>query len=381
MSETAYFLGAGANRGLTNPQGQKPPLDGDFFQLLAAQGEALPNEPIPRGATVPRYKFRLNGNVPSLGQASEPPNILWVYDFIQRFWHISPKDLASKPFSLEELLTFLQLERQEATKSRNDQKAKEYLFIELVLEHRLSYYLSKFSHKAKSNPEMVKFGEVVYKQKSTIITTNYDLIVEAIVDKAFHSKLGASSKQNAPAWSVKDSYPSWFSKGDEWTKKVPSKHTRPLMLKLHGSLNWAAVVDVKANVLKPEKGLRFYLEKEFTGGYNPHRKQERYLYKPLIVPMILYKGEYLGHPAIRATWEKARKELSECQNLVVIGYSFPPTDFNVKKLFLEALYQRELKKLTIVNPDTSVVQRIKNLTHFQKPIIVCNDIGEFLKQL
>ncbi len=381
MSETVYFLGAGANRGLTNPQGQKPPLDGDFFQLLAAQGKALPNEPIPRGATVPHYKFRLNGNVPPLDQASEPPNIYWVYDFIQWFWHISPKDLASKPFSLEELHTFLQLERQEATKSKDVKKAKECLFIELVLEHRLSNYLSEFSHKAKSDPEMVKFGEIVHKQKSTIITTNYDLIVEAVIDKASHSNSGATSKQSVPAWTVNDSYAVRFSEGDDWNTKVPSKHTRPLMLKLHGSLNWGSIVDVMANVPKPEKGLLFYLKKEFTGGYLTLGKQgkQQHLYKPLIVPMVLYKGEYLGHPAIQAAWKEARKELSKCQNLVVIGYSFPPTDFNVKKLFLEALYQRELKKLTIVNPDTSVVQRIKDLTHFQKPIIVCSDIGEFVK--
>lgn len=379
MSETVYFLGAGANQGLTNSQGQKPPLDGDFFRLLAAQAKALPNESIPRGTTVPHHKFCSNGNAPPLEQASEPPNIYWVYGFIQRFWHILPRDLTSKPFSLEEVLSFLQLERQEATKSKNVQKTREYLFTELVLEHRLSYYLSEFSQEAKSNPEMVKFGEVVYEQKSTIITTNYDLIVEAIIDKAFHSKLGADSKQKTPAWNAKASYPGWFSEAADWTKKVPSKRARPLILKLHGSLNWAAVVDVKANVLKPEKSLRFYLEKEFTGGYLPLGKQNRYLYKPLIVPMVLYKGEYLEHPAIRAAWKDARKELSDCKSLVVIGYSFPPTDFHVKKLFLETLSQRELRKLTIVNPDTSVVQRIKDLTHFQKPVVVCSDIGKFLK--
>jgi hypothetical protein len=239
--------------------------------------------------------------------------------------------------------------------------------------------LSGFSNEAKLNPEMARFGSIVCEEGSTIFTTNYDLIVEAVIDEAYHSNSGASSKQSMPAWSVKDSYPVWFSKADEWQKRVSSKCIRPLILKLHGSLNWGSIVDVTANVPKTEKSLLFYLEGGFRGGYFTFGK--KYFFKPLIIPMVLYKLEYQGHSAIQAVWKEARKELSECQNLVVIGYAFPPTDFHVKKLILEALSQRELKKLTIVNPDTSVVQRIKELTHFQKPVIVCNDIGEFLKQL
>ena len=380
MSETVYFLGAGANRGLTNPQGQKPPLDRDFFQSLAAQGKARPNEIIPKGDTVPHHKFYSFGNVPPPKQANQPPNIYWVYDFIQRFWRTSPKDLTSKPFSLEELFTFLQLKHQEARKSKSVKKADKYLFIELVLEDRLYHYLRQFSDEAKSDPEMAQLGEVVYKQKSTIITTNYDRFVEDIIDKASHSKSEASSKQSALAWIVEDSYAFRFTDPKGWEKKVPSKPTRPLILKLHGSINWGAIEYVKARVPTHEKSLVFYLEGWFDG-YSAFGKPGEYLYKPLIIPMVLYKGKYLGHRAIQAVWKKALKELSECQNLVVIGYSFPPTDFHVKKLFLEALSQRELNELTIVNPDTSVVQRIKDFTHFQKPAIVCSDIGEFLKQL
>ncbi len=375
MSETVYLLGAGVNRGLTNAKGLKPPLDGDFFQLLAAQGYALPREVIPRGSTVSHHRLRPGGAVPPVVQASDPGNIYWVYGFIQRFWERSPDDLAATPFGLEELLTFLQLQREEARKSKDHQKAEECLFTELVLEHRLLAYLYGFSDVAKSSPELTRFGSIIYAERSTVITTNYDFIVEAVIDKASRDNLKANIGESvpAPAWSAKNSCLVKFSAtyGDRESERL-----HPLMLKLHGSLTWGSVAEKNAGTLKAVKSLLFYNDQELRDYLD---LGPGLLYKPLIVPMTLYKREYYGHPAIKKVWSQAQKELSECQNLVVIGYSFPSTDFHIKKLFLEALSKRELKSLAVVNPDTSVVQRVKDLTHFQKPVMVCKDIGEFLK--
>lgn len=385
MSKTVYLLGAGVNRGLTtNAKGLKPPLDGDFFQLLAAQGEALSNETIPQADKVPHYKYRPGGDVPPLDQASESPHIYWVYGFIERFWHRSPKDLAAEPFSLEEFLTFLQLEREEARKSKDDLKAKDCLFTELVLEHRLLTYLNAFRDAAKSNPEMARLGRIIYKDRSTVITTNYDTFAEVIVGQASDENPKAGGSSVSP-WSAKNSYCVKFSRAG--TNKKVFGHIHPLILKLHGSLNWWSLVDFTANRVKPEKDPLFY--------YDYHDQQPinylnlssllgvsnigYVLYKPLVIPMTLHKQAYYKHPAIKGVWGKAWRELSKCKNLVIIGYSFPTTDFHIKKLFLDSLSGHNLEELIIVNPDTCVVQRIKDLTHFQKPVKVCKDIGEFLK--
>lgn len=60
-------------------------------------------------------------------------------------------------------------------------------------------------------------------------------------------------------------------------------------------------------------------------------------------------------------------------------YSFPPTDFNVRKLLLEAFEDNALDELIVVNPNTSVVATIKDLVHYSKPVSVCYDLKEFLQ--
>jgi hypothetical protein len=77
-------------------------------------------------------------------------------------------------------------------------------------------------------------------------------------------------------------------------------------------------------------------------------------------------------------WKQAKDILAKCNRLIVIGYSFPPTDFAVKKLFWEAFENNKLEDLIVVNPDTSVVKTIKELTHFSKPVSVCSNLREFL---
>jgi len=77
-------------------------------------------------------------------------------------------------------------------------------------------------------------------------------------------------------------------------------------------------------------------------------------------------------------WKKAREALSSCRKLVVIGYSFPPTDFQTKRLLLESFSDHCPEQLILVNPDTSVCQRIKELCHFNKPVTLCANLDEFL---
>ncbi len=77
-------------------------------------------------------------------------------------------------------------------------------------------------------------------------------------------------------------------------------------------------------------------------------------------------------------WERAYKELSTCKRLIVGGYSFPPTDFNTKRLFLEAFSEHSVEEIIVINPITSVVQIVKDLCHFKKPVLVCRDLEEFI---
>jgi hypothetical protein len=105
-----------------------------------------------------------------------------------------------------------------------------------------------------------------------------------------------------------------------------------------------------------------------------------WLLNPLIITPVLYKEQFYQHPVFSDIWRQAYNELSTCKRLVVVGYSFAPTDFNIRKLFLEVFCKSHLKDLIVVDPDTSVVQIVKALTHFDKPVLVCRDLKEYLER-
>jgi hypothetical protein len=94
---------------------------------------------------------------------------------------------------------------------------------------------------------------------------------------------------------------------------------------------------------------------------------------------VLYKEQFYKHRIFSKLWKEAQKELSTCKNLVIIGYSFAPTDFYVRKLLLDAFRENSLEQLVVVNPDTSVVQIAKEFTHYNKAVSVCKDLEEYLR--
>lgn len=113
--------------------------------------------------------------------------------------------------------------------------------------------------------------------------------------------------------------------------------------------------------------------------FNEPPDHNGWLINPLVITPVLYKEQFYQHPVFSDIWKQAHNELSTCKRLVVMGYSFSPTDFYIKKLLLEAFSENILEELVVVNPDTSVVRTIKELSHFQKPVLVCRDLEEYLK--
>ena len=99
----------------------------------------------------------------------------------------------------------------------------------------------------------------------------------------------------------------------------------------------------------------------------------------MIITPILYKERFYQEKLFSDLWNQAKLHLTNCARLIVIGYSFPPTDFAVRKLLLEAFVDNKLDDLIVVNPNTAVVKTIKELVHFTKPISICYDLKEFLR--
>jgi hypothetical protein len=97
---------------------------------------------------------------------------------------------------------------------------------------------------------------------------------------------------------------------------------------------------------------------------------------PIIITPILYKEKYFMRPMYKLIldqlWAKAYVALTTSKELVIIGYSFPSTDFHVRKMFLEAFSHHSLDNLIVVNPNSQVRQKASELCHFNDPMAFDN---------
>lgn len=151
------------------------------------------------------------------------------------------------------------------------------------------------------------------------ITFNYDLILEESL-----RKINASYR-----------YP---SVNEDVTDIAFLKKELPIA-KLHGSLNWE---------FRPTGRPVIYKEMPIQPEYNSPRD---YI-EPAIIPPTLFKQEInddqrISHPltqAILHQWKAAIRLLSEADKLIIVGYSFPPTDFHALRIFQIAMMRKRAKQ-------------------------------------
>ena len=240
-----------------------------------------------------------------------------------------------------------------------------------------------------SKPYMVLASE--FKNDDAIITFNWD----TLLDRALFTS-GIWSPRNGYYIKPEAIY------DDQWhdPNTINEVINGPLYLKVHGSTNWLApyhsinlttgekhsmsnyAIDKLFLFFKATKPYVTY-EDRYWGSYEPFS----YCYYPPNLPIDRDNIEN-GHTAIRivsacdlpehgrtvvggkevysipmivppvrnkqyerygiifiSLWEKSREVLSQCKQLFIIGYSFPKTDIETKKVFSECLY------LTFRTPD------------------------------
>ena len=390
------MLGAGLNRAIRNRDGLSPPLINDFFEVALNMKE-----------------YGVNYNDKSL----QP-----LYDYIQKFWGKDKHSLASTPFDIEECFTLLELQSLHEEREKNRPRAIELRKIQSMAMSLFQQTISTFRRNLLESSIMSSFGKLLYRQKPCILTFNYDCYVETIVESASGLRLDHpkdySHSGRVPSNSLSDdlitySFHKWnrprgYGFKFDWVelhhpgvseiieKKRFYSHPKNSLyswpiLKLHGSLNWFRCV---ASIYNSEEHLAFLNKKEklvknqivvMKGEWESDLPQimEGWILTPTIITPIIYKDNLIqsipGYKCIFDTiWTKARKALSNCRKLIVIGYSFPPTDFPTKRLLLESFSEHSLEELIVVNPDTSVCSRIKKLCHFNKPVTLCTNLDEFL---
>jgi hypothetical protein len=400
MNDTVYVLGSGANREVEDRDNLSPPLINEFFQVASK-------------------KDKFSGGF-------YMSKLQIVYDYIYKYWGKSKSELTSIPFDLEECFTMLELQLREAIAKNEVEESKRLRNIQFRLKSLVAELLSEFEVFAYTSDIMRLFGEVLYEEKPIIVTFNYDCFIEAIIEIA--SKGNPSIPQEmfnlprlAEETKVSDdelaySHFNWnrplgygiafdvvqlhragihtYVDGNRFYSHPKNQLYSLSILKLHGSLNWFRYLPIRKYPLlseelevlpKDKENNIILMDSKYRWWFGEPPDLNGWYVDPILITPTLHKEEFLYDPVygrvFAHVWQKAKEALCNCRKLIVIGYSFPPTDFLTKKLFLEAFSEHAIEELVVVNPDTSIVQKVKALCNFEKPVMICRGLKEFLHEV
>jgi hypothetical protein len=197
-----------------------------------------------------------------------------------------------------------------------------------------------------------------------VISFNWDTILDRVLK---------NRKNWHPAWGYGQTVREEFECDVSSPPGIPKKYLK--LLKLHGSINWAAyesdgavsrvvaadwqsVGHVRDVVMMPPKMIKQEVwgrqssgDLASTGG-NKHISNDFY-------------------PSV---WEEAEQQLSRCRRIVFIGYSFPPADFAVGNLLRRSISTMKVSTgqfpaVDIVDPHAAdLASRFKQSFKIEVPI-------------
>lgn len=187
--------------------------------------------------------------------------------------------------------------------------------------------------------------------KDTIITFNWDLLLDERLNRT--PILEGYQSENKGRQNCRSGQYYWFildlsALGEEtwhgaFVREPYSDWSPPTgyYLKVHGSIDWYFCSNESCRFFRkvfPVLDLdKIYYCSEC------HEALER-----LLIPPVLNKG-YQRYPLIRRIWNLASREVSSAEELIIWGYSMPPTDYYSAWL-LRQCRKNPPKKLIIINP-------------------------------
>lgn len=149
--------------------------------------------------------------------------------------------------------------------------------------------------------------------------------------------------------------------------------------KLHGSVNWRAASrmdlppgtppeEIIVDYDLPVHADSIFFAEEDEGPYTPFDPEVPKMFRrdgpdgksnayeakgpAFLVPPTWSKANH--HSRIRQVWEGAARALRDADNIVIVGYSLPPSDEFFRYLFaLGTLGRNRLRNVWVVNPDKS----------------------------
>ena len=174
-------------------------------------------------------------------------------------------------------------------------------------------------------------------ERNAIMSFNYDLLVEASLEK-YVQHVDKRHLYGLPIISRRDTTGRFATRSDD---------NRPTLYKLHGSINW-----LYGGIKYPNSSIVLREDDDFGNSYDD--------LEPVIIPPTSSKSSFYSNEALRAQWRNAGRDLQNADRLIVIGYSMPESDLQVKAMLTTSL--KANAEIVVVDPDTDqkVVPRIRS---------------------
>jgi len=177
----------------------------------------------------------------------------------------------------------------------------------------------------------VKFITAAHVRRATVITFNYDTLVECAVD---YRGIWLPGLPEPVGWTeVTGNVPGWPA-GASRLGASPVETFR--LLKLHGSLNWFWTPgDVTGlSVARRQLPGTFNAPQPYT---EADRRRQLPARVPFVVPPSATKSSYYQNRLVRELWIQAGEALESASHVSLVGYSLPLTDLTVSNMLNRAL--------------------------------------------
>ena len=226
-----------------------------------------------------------------------------------------------------------------------------------LLEKRIGELLQRLEEEGAEhglNCNGKKLVSQWHEQRSHVLTTNYDTLVERIAEQVGYTT--ESGDKGELSYSDLYPIPVTIALARDGIAVVASNYPETFTLyKLHGSTTWYKSTTV-AN-FDPIYGLSHApLKKSRYRKFIADKRR-------FIIPPVYDKSSLLSHESIRSLWWQARNTaLQKADRLYVIGYSLPETDAAMSTLLWEGARNRNSankgkKPLFVVDVDARVSER------------------------
>ncbi len=319
MDKRVWILGAGAS--ISHAKGDFPSIT-DFFKYAKKQKITMSSE----RTVKPDYEDIHTYILATIGKS------------IIRLDH---------NIDIEQLLTLIEID-----KEKNDTG-----YIRSLSEKTINLIRSVISNSQKNadvSGDYHRFRKQI-KVSDTVITFNWD----TLLDDAFGRK---NILRQRLMWKDKNQYVKFITQLSAWKETTidhmaiyppykTTNHSEGFLLKLHGSVDWFQCKNINCRAYNRAFPLiDFEVTHYCAECFSP--------VVPIIIPPVLYKN-YNEHLMIQTLWNAAESEISSADELLIWGYSLPPTDIHANWLLRQIDYT--IKAVTIINP--SIIRKSESTTY------------------